>query len=509
MLWERWVSRVVVATGVVVGGCSDSGSDSGGENPDGSDDIRALNDEVRRAVEQSLGQGFATAYSVAVWKDGRVIYAKAFGEKDEGGAAVTPETLFQIGSDAKKITALALLREVEAGTVELDDTVADILPDLDLASEPGYFETVTVRDLLRQTTGLYDYTPFSNAPDDSDLEDIIHGRFAENEVVLMPSGIAHRYSNPNYALAGLITEVLQGRPWADVVTEDVLAPLGLTHTHARLADVLASETDVASGFGVRTPVDTFDPFEVIVPVLGWVAPEEQFDNAFARPAGLVWSTAAEQAALLGFFVDGDPSVLSDELRREMMTEQAPTYNHSHGIGYGYGLSTQSFYPSHLRTFHDMPFVWHDGGTLTMTSLSGLLPEQRVAVSVLANGFQEDLALVAGVALEAAVGGPLPSRIGRPDALLGTPSDDLSAYAGSFTDPNYGEITISFVDDRLEMEVPRLAELGTTIGSMQPVGNDLFLVEADGQLYDISFYDGPDGEPHQYGVNRQFVLTRVR
>jgi hypothetical protein len=256
-------------------------------------------------------------------------------------------------------------------------------------------------------------------------------------------------------------------------------------------------------------VDTFDPFEPIEPNLGWVLPEEQTDNAFVRPAGLVWSTAADQAALLGFFVDGDPNVLSDELRREMMTEQTPTYNHSQGvIGYGYGLGTQGFYASHRGTFHELPVVAHDGGTLTMTSLSVILPEQRVAVSVLANGLQEDVSLVTLVALEAAVGEPLPSRIPPPEAPLGTPAEDLAPYAGSFTDPNYGEITITHQASRLEVEVPSLAELGAVIGPMRAVGNDLFLVSVDGQQLDISFYDGPDGEPLQYGVNRQVVLTRV-
>jgi CubicO group peptidase (beta-lactamase class C family) len=508
MLGKRWVSLAVVALGFALGGCSDSGGSDGADGADGN-----LDEEVRvaieRAVAQSLGQGFATAYSVAVWKDGAVVYAEAFGEKNARGLPATRETLFQIGSDAKKITALALLREVDSGTVELDQTVAELLPDLELASEPGYFETVTVRDLLRHTTGLYDYAPFSDAPADSELDGIAHGRFAESEYSLMPSGIAHRYSNPNYALAGLITEVLQDRPWADVVSEDVLAPLGLSRTYARLSDLLASESDVASGYGLRTPRDSFDPFEVIEPDLGWVTPEDQLDNAFIRPAGLVWSTAAEQAALLGFFVDGDPSVLSDELRLAMMTEQTPLYNHSHGIGYGYGFVIYSFYPSRLRTFHEVPFVWHDGGTLTMTSLSLVLPAQRVAVSVLANGVQEDLSLVASVALEAAAGGPLPSEIGPPNALLGEPSDDLAAYAGTFTDPNYGEITITFEDGRLEVEAPVLAELGSVIGRVQPVGKDLFVVEVDGEPIDISFYDGLDGEPLQYGVNREFVLTRVR
>ena len=501
MVLERWVWMGGLVLGLGVGGCSD---DDGG----GAEEPADLPGQVRAAVEGSLGKGFATAYSIAVWKDGAVVYAEAFGSKDEAGSPATTETLFQIGSDTKKITALALLREVEAGNVALDQTVAELLPDLVLASDPTYLDTVTVRDLLRQTTGLYDYAPFSDAPDDGDLEGIAYGRFSENEHTLMPSGIAYRYSNPNYALAGLLTEVSAGRPWADVVAEDVLGPLGLSRTYARVRDVLAAETDVASGYGSVTFWDFFDPLEPPELELGWLDPEEQPDNAFVRPAGLVWSTATDQARLLGFFIEGNPSVLSDELRLAMMTEQVTLYNHSAGLGYGYGFISQSFYPSTSGTFHEIPVLAHDGGTLNMTSFSLLLPEQRVAVSVLANGMQEDLSLVAAVALEAAVGEPLPARTGRP-SVLGQPSDDLAAYAGSFTDPILGEITLTWDGRRLEVESAMLDELGVNVGPLEPVGNDLFLVDVDGEPTALSFYDGADGEPRHYGVNRAFVLTRAR
>jgi hypothetical protein len=156
----------------------------------------------------------------------------------------------------------------------------------------------------------------------------------------------------------------------------------------------------------------------------------------------------------------------------------------------------------------VPLVLHDGGTLNMTSLSLVLPEQRVAVSVLANGVLEDLTLVATTALEAAVGAPLPAKVDRP-RLLGDPSDDLEAYAGSFTDPNIGEISITWDGTRLEVASPVLDELGVVVGPLEPVGADLFRVDVDGEPTTLSFYDGADGEPLEYGVNRTFVLTRVR
>src|SRR4051795_12056162 len=73
-----------------------------------SDDIA----QIHAAVAASLGHGLATGYSVAVWRDGAVVYAEGFGTADATTTTVTPGTLFQIGSDTKKLTAIALLRQV-------------------------------------------------------------------------------------------------------------------------------------------------------------------------------------------------------------------------------------------------------------------------------------------------------------------------------------------------------------------------------------------------------------
>jgi CubicO group peptidase (beta-lactamase class C family) len=502
MVTRSWVLGAFLIPGFLVSGCStddSSGDSSGGES-------KRLAERVRAAVDRALGTDLATAYSVAVWRDGEVIYAEAFGEKDPEGTPATTDTLFQIGSDTKKMTAMALLQKVDQGMLDLDDTVAEQLPELVLASDPAYFENVTIRDLLRQTTGLFDYPPFVEDPADSALRDRALGRFAENEYSLMPPSIAWQYSNPNYAIAGLIDETLDGRPWADIMAEDVIAPLGLSHTYPRRDDMLAVESDMASGHGSTVPFDYFDPFEAPEPELGWVAPEEQLDCAFTRPAGLVWSTPTDQVKLLAFFIDGAPEVLSDELRLEMMSEAATLYNHSRGVGYGYGLLVQSVYPSSFGDFYETPFVWHDGATLSMSSLSFILPEQRVAVSVLANGAGEDTSKVAQVAAEAAAGDRLTGAKLSVD-IVGRPSTDLESYAGTYSDRNLGEVTITWEDNHLAVSMPVLEELGAHIGELEPVGNDLFLLDVDGEPVDISFYDAPDGTPHAYGVNRQFVLTK--
>lgn len=501
-------STLATSEGSSSGSSGDSGTTGG---TDVLDD--AAIERIRGAVADTLGTGYATGCSVAIWRDGEVIYAEGFGTKDADDNPVTPSTVFQIGSDTKKMTAMALLREVDAGTIDLETTVGSVLPGLALANAPDVLEALTVHQLLSHQTGLFDYTPWSDAPDDAELQTRLAGMFVDNEYAMMPAGIAWNYSNPNFSIAGALVEVLADRPWPEVVIDDIATPLGMAHTYARRDDMLAAEGDVASGYGplLAGDLDTFDLVELYstgAMSAGWTTPEDHVDNGFTRPAGFVWSTASDMARLAGFFVEGNAAVLSDGLRDTMSTGQVGLAVNvgADEIGYGYGIMVANGFRG-PQGYRAVPVLQHGGNTLDMTSTFFVLPEQGVGVSILSNGAGDDMNLVAAVALEEAADDRLPAP-SVPPQLVDPPADDLTGYAGSFSDVAMGDVTISWSGTDLEIDVPFFASLGASVDPvLMPAYRDVFLMTVEGQQFDLSFYPALDGTPNAYAVNRSFVFGR--
>jgi hypothetical protein len=213
------------------------------------------------------------------------------------------------------------------------------------------------------------------------------------------------------------------------------------------------------------------------------------------------------ATLGGFVLTGDPMVLSAESHEALRTPTAPLFPgaNPNDFGYAYGLMTQRGIGL-AENFYDVPVLWHGGNTLSMTSSFTLLPDQGVAVSILANGYGENTSLVEAVALEVAAADALPPP-SEPEPVLQPPRDDLSVYAGSFYDYALGDVTVSFDGTDVIVDVPSLTALGYDVQpELVAVGRDVFLLDIEGAQFDISFYDGEVA--FEFGVNRNFVLRRV-
>src|SRR5438132_854166 len=113
-----------------------------------------LQEKIDRLATDTLARTGVQSASVAVVKDGRIAYVKAYGDaRLEPRTAATSQMRYSIGSISKQFTAAAILLLQEQGKLSLDDRVARFIPDLTRANE------VTIRQLLSHTSGYQDYWP--------------------------------------------------------------------------------------------------------------------------------------------------------------------------------------------------------------------------------------------------------------------------------------------------------------------------------------------------------------
>jgi len=179
--------------------------------------------------------------SVAVMREGRLVFARGYGYADvEAQTPVQPDSLFRIGSVTKPLTAVAVLKLAEAGRLNLDARVLDVLSGV--APPPGQsvhfdFRQVTVRQLL-QHAGGWDRARsgdpmFQNAAVTGALgvaspagcADVI--RWMLPRALDFTPGQRYAYSNFGYCLLGRVIEQASGQPYETYIKENVLLPMGI------------------------------------------------------------------------------------------------------------------------------------------------------------------------------------------------------------------------------------------------------------------------------------------
>lgn len=193
--------------------------------------LESLFDEYRATVRDSMAAHGVPGLSISVVDRERILWTAGFGVRDlETGDPVTPETAFSVQSISKLFTAVAVLRAVEDGILELDAPVTDYLSDFTVNSRfserPA--SRMTVYDLLTHAAGFTHEAPVGNNTDARSPSMEAHVRSIRDTWLKFPPGTDHAYSNLGVDLAGYILQERSGRPFQDCVDENILEPLGMT-----------------------------------------------------------------------------------------------------------------------------------------------------------------------------------------------------------------------------------------------------------------------------------------
>ena len=203
-------------------------------------------DSIDDMIAAQIKERRLPGLSLAVIRDGKVIRAAGFGMANiEHAVPATKDTVYEIGSISKQFAAEAIMLLVEDGKLKLDDPITNYLP----ANAPEAWSAIRVRDLLRHTTGLKDWT---------EVKEFSYRRqYAPEEFINLVRDYPlefqpnhnWKYSNTNLPLIGIIIENASGKSYEKFVTDRI-------HRHFNLPSICFHDqqriiSQRASGYVLR------------------------------------------------------------------------------------------------------------------------------------------------------------------------------------------------------------------------------------------------------------------
>ncbi|MEU6035710.1 serine hydrolase domain-containing protein [Actinomadura sp. NPDC047616] len=202
---------------------------------------RYSREQLQHDVDAIRDTGTTGVLAQVVHKEGSVKARSGVADLDTR-RPVPWDGYYRVGSNTKTFVATVMLQLAAERKVGLDDTVERWLPGL-VQGNGNDGAKIIVRHLLRQTSGLYDYSYYLPQDQDHTPEGYRKVRFRSyrpEELVRMAMrhapeftpGERWSYSNTNYIVAGMIIEKATGNPWEHEVHERIIAPLGLEHTYS-------------------------------------------------------------------------------------------------------------------------------------------------------------------------------------------------------------------------------------------------------------------------------------
>ena len=418
---------------------------------------------VRPSLADRMAELGVPGVSVAVLVDGEIAWARGYGLADvESGRPVTPNTLFQAASISKPVAALAALRLVEAGRVDLDGDVNAYLTSWQVP-ESWFTEQapVTLRGLLTHRAGLTVWGFPGYGPDEEvpDGPGILDGRGNTDPVRPWKTpGESWRYSGGGYTVMQQLVADVTGEPFATVMREEVLDPIGMSRSTYEQPIPPARQDDIATGYrpsGNRVPG-------------GWrTYPEQAAAGLWTTPSELALYAREMQRAWRG----ESTRVLGEALVREMLTPDEDDWGlgpaiSADGERFRHGGSNQGF----RCTF--AAYIDGDDGVFVMTNSDSGSPLATEIAATVAHAYGWS--------------GPLSEE----KVPVEVPADVREQYLGTYVAPELGaEFRFQMGERGLELR-------------QGPAGAELW------PLSDSSFFDRETGREVHFSLDEGERTVRV-
>ena len=319
-----------------------------------------LTDDAERLVRQFAHDSGAPGLSVSVGSHGKLFWSEGFGYADlEQKVPVSPaSTKFRVGSEAKPMTALALVTLVGQGRIDLDAEVQRYVPTFPHKKYP-----ITIRQLAAHLAGIRHYVgneAYSRAPYANVLDSL--AIFEDDPLIQVP-GAEWRYSSYGYNLLSAAIEHAAGEPFLDYMADTVFLPLGMTQTTPdRLAEIVPNR----GRYYFRRDGKLYN--------------EPEVDASYKWASGGILSTTDD---LVRFgLAHMDPARVSPASLRLLWTEQKTTS--AEGTGYGLGWRI-------VIDAEGNKWIGHGGGSIGGTTQLWVFPEHGLVIAMASNLTELDYA----------------------------------------------------------------------------------------------------------------------
>lgn len=385
------------------------------------------------AVFADLDRPGSPGASVAVIRDGDIVYSRGYGEAQiEHGIPVTPHTVFHVASVSKQFAAMAVTLLAADGALSLDDPVRTHLPYV-----PEFEDTPTVRQMIHHTSGIRDQWQLLAMSgwrlDDVITTEQILGLMARQQELNFVPGAEYLYSNMGYTLLGQTVEAVSGMTLVEFTQARIFAPLGMDRTHFH-DDHEHMVPDRAYSYAPLQPPADADPEPADADPAAAGAPRYRkavlsYANAGATS---LFTTAEDLARWLDNFrhaTVGGPEVMRTMLSRGVL-------NNGDTIPYAHGLS--------MGEYRGLQTIGHGGADAGFRTQVQWFPEAETGVVVLTNVANGNPAGRARDVADVVLAGSFPEEEGEegdapPAADDAAPPETpgpavLAQYAGTWYSP---------------------------------------------------------------------------
>jgi D-alanyl-D-alanine carboxypeptidase len=233
--------------------CRFSFADSSATNP---------NSVVYQSLIDDISHSGVAGITMSVYRPNAGMWMGASGKADlHNDINMKSCTISRVGSTVKMFTATTVLLLAEEGKLNLDDKISDYLQG-DVINKIENAETVTIRQLLQHSGGIYNYIQNLNFQTAS-INDLIREwkpndllQYAYNRKAYFKPGADVRYSNTGYIMLGMLIEKLEGKAFYEVFREKLFLPLNLSAT------MFAATNHVPDGIA-RGYIDLYSNLQLI------------------------------------------------------------------------------------------------------------------------------------------------------------------------------------------------------------------------------------------------------